>query len=118
MLADAGYASEDNFLRGEQQKLRLLVALRKDPNLHPTQRPRQRATTTPQCEPAAGCVTTAARPTTDCASKTVEPVFGQIKSCQKLSMMSRRGIAACNSEWLLVAAAYNLRKLHVNRLSR
>ena len=50
--------------------------------------------------------------------QTVEPVFGQIKSCQKLSMMSRRGIAACNSEWLLVAAAYNLRKLHVNRLSR
>jgi hypothetical protein len=33
-------------------------------------------------------------------------------------MMARRGIAACNSEWLLVAAAHNLRKLHVNRLNR
>jgi hypothetical protein len=32
--------------------------------------------------------------------------------------MSRRGISACSSEWLLVATAHNLRKLHVNRLSR
>jgi transposase len=32
VLADAGYASEDNFTRAEQQKLRLLVPLRKDPN--------------------------------------------------------------------------------------
>jgi hypothetical protein len=32
-------------------------------------------------------------------------------------MMSRRGITACHSEWLLVAAAHNLRKLHVHRLS-
>jgi hypothetical protein len=30
VLADAGYASEDNFIRGERQKLRLLVPLRKD----------------------------------------------------------------------------------------
>jgi hypothetical protein len=48
----------------------------------------------------------------------VEPVVGQIKSCQKLTMMSRRGIAACSSEWLLIATAHDLRKLHVNRRSR
>ena len=47
--------------------------------------------------------------------QTVEPVFGQIKSCQKLAMMSRRGITACASEWLLLATAHNLRKLHVHR---
>jgi hypothetical protein len=34
VLADAGYASEDNFTRAEQQKLRLLVPLRKDPSVH------------------------------------------------------------------------------------
>jgi hypothetical protein len=45
VLADAGYSSEASFLRGEQQKLRLLVPLRKDPNLHPNQPPRKRAQT-------------------------------------------------------------------------
>ncbi len=43
-------------------------------------------------------------------------VFGQLKTCQELSMMSRRGHAACESEWLLACAAHNLRKLHRHRL--
>jgi Transposase DDE domain len=120
VLADAGYASEDNFIRGEQQRLRLLVPLRKDPNLHP-----QAAATTARHNYAARH---GARRPTDAspprqsrlqtARPTVEPVVGQIKSCQRLTMRSRQGIAACSSEWLLVAAAHNLRKLHVNRLSR
>ena len=45
-------------------------------------------------------------------ARTVEPVFGQLKTCQKLTMMSRRGLAACESEWLLACTAHNLRKLH------
>ena len=49
-------------------------------------------------------------------ARTVEPVFGQLKTCQKLSMMSRRGLAACESEWLLACTAHNLRKLHRHRL--
>jgi len=120
VLADAGYASEDNFIRGEQRKLRLPVPLRKDPNLHPNQRPRKRATTTLPATARAGRRMRHHRGKADykLRGQTVEPVVGQIKSCQKLSMMARRGIAACNSEWLLVAAAHNLRKLHVNRLNR
>ena len=52
------------------------------------------------------------------AAQTVEQVFGQIKTCQKLTMMSRCGLDACRSEWLLAAAAaHNLRKLHTHRLS-
>jgi hypothetical protein len=27
-------------------------------------------------------------------------VFGQLKTCQKMTMMSQRGLAACESEWL------------------
>ena len=46
---------------------------------------------------------------------TVEPVFGQLKTCQNLTMMSRRGLTACESEWLLACAAHNLRKLHRRR---
>ena len=48
-------------------------------------------------------------------ARTVEPVFGQLKTCQKLTMMSRRGLAACENEWLLACAAHNLRKLHRHR---
>ena len=49
-------------------------------------------------------------------ARTVEPVFGQLKTCQKLTVMSRRGFTACESEWLLACAAHNLRKLHRYRL--
>jgi hypothetical protein len=46
----------------------------------------------------------------------VEPVFGQLKTCQKLTAMSRRGLAACEREWLLACTAHNLRKLHRHRI--
>jgi transposase len=117
VLADAGYASENNFIRGEQQKLRLLVPLRKDPNRHPNQRPRRHATTTLPPTVRAGRRMRHHRGKADykLRAQTVEPVVGQIKACQKLTTMSRRGITACSSEWLLVATAHNLRKLHVNR---
>jgi Transposase DDE domain len=49
-------------------------------------------------------------------SRTVEPVFGQLKTCQKLTMMSRRGLGACESEWLLACTAHNLGKLHRHRV--
>jgi len=120
VLADAGYASEDNFLRGEQHKLRLPVPLRKDPNLHPNQAPRKRATTTLPATVRASRPMRHHRGKADyqLRGRTVQPGLGQITSCQRLSMMSRRGISACSSEWLLIAAAHNLPKLHLNRLSR
>jgi transposase len=75
VLADAGYASEDNFVRGEQQQLRLLVPLRKDPNVHPASRPA--STRRPACprprEPSDASVTTAGKPTTGCADKPWNP---------------------------------------------
>jgi hypothetical protein len=39
-------------------------------------------------------------------------VSGQLKTCQKLTTMSRLGFTACESEWLLACAAHNLRELH------
>lgn len=48
-------------------------------------------------------------------ARTVEPVFGQLKTCQKVTTMSRRSLAACENEWLLACAAHNLRKLHRQR---
>jgi transposase len=42
---------------------------------------------------------------------TVEPVFGQIKSCMEFDQFSMRGQEACEAEWSLVCAAHNLLKL-------
>ena len=42
----------------------------------------------------------------------VEPVFAQIKSRQRGSRFTRRGLAACCAEWRLTAATHNLLKLY------
>ena len=42
----------------------------------------------------------------------IEPVFGQIKAgLQRVDRFSRRGVEACDSEWKLICAVHNLRKL-------
>ena len=49
-------------------------------------------------------------------SASVEPVFAQIKHNRKIRTLSRRGLAAANSEWNLITATHNLLKLwrHTN----
>jgi len=44
-------------------------------------------------------------------AQTVEPVFGQIKDVRRLDRFSRRGEAACESEWAVICATHNLLKL-------
>ncbi len=45
-------------------------------------------------------------------SQIIEPVFGQIKTgLQQVDRFSRRGKDACDSEWKLICAVHNLRKL-------
>lgn len=46
----------------------------------------------------------------------VEPVFAQIKSRQRGSRFTRRGLAACRAEWRLTAATHNLLKLYFANL--
>jgi hypothetical protein len=43
-------------------------------------------------------------------------VFAQIKHNRKIRTLSRRGLAAANSEWNLITATHNLLKLwrHTN----
>ena len=45
---------------------------------------------------------------------TIEPVFGQIKYNRGITEFMRRGRAAVQSEWRLVAATHNLLKLHTH----
>ena len=120
VLADSGYVSEENFAHAEAEGLRLLAPLGKDPS-------------TPRAGNPARCRDLAKLPATERAvrrmrhhrgragyklrAQTVEPVIGQIKTCQKMTTMSRRGSSACHSEWLLAATAHNLRKLHAHRLA-
>lgn len=41
----------------------------------------------------------------------VEPVFADTKFNRRADRFLRRGLAACNSEWRLIAATHNLLKL-------
>jgi transposase len=119
VLADAGYVSEENLARADQDELRLLVPLAKDPSRR-TSRPPRRARHLDQYPATARAIRRLRHPRGQedykMRARTVEPVFGQLKTCQKLSMMSRRGLAASESEWLLACTAHNLLKLHRHRL--
>jgi transposase len=118
VLADAGYVSEETFARADADGLRLLAPLAKDPARRYVRTPRR-------ARPLDRFPATArarrrlrhprGRDDYKLRARTVEPVFGQLKTCQKLTMMSRRGFTACENEWLLACAAHNLRKLHRHR---
>jgi hypothetical protein len=119
VLADSGYVREDNFVRADQDKLRLLTPLAKDPDRQ-RRRPPKRARHLDQYPATARAERRLRHPRGredyKLRARTVEPVFGQLESCQKLTMMSRRGLAACECEWLLACTAHNLRKLHRHRV--
>jgi Transposase DDE domain len=44
-------------------------------------------------------------------SRTIEPVFGQVKTVQGGRRFMRRGLTACQAEWRLLCGAHNLLKL-------
>ena len=115
MVADSGYVSEVVFVKAHQDKLRLLAPLGKDTRLMRD-----------GGDPAAGrdlsrLPETArgqrrlrhhrGRADYRQRGRTVEPVFGQLKTRQNMTRFSRGGITAVTSEWHLAAAAHNLLKL-------
>ena len=115
----ASYVTEENFARAEQQKLRLLAPLTKDPATHRTGNPAGRRDLTKlpaTARPPGGCAITAAAPTTNSAPRPSNRYSARSRPA-KMTTMSRRGFDACHSEWLLAATAHNLRKLHSHRLT-
>jgi hypothetical protein len=44
-------------------------------------------------------------------SRTIEPVFGQVKTIQGGGRFMRRGLRACEVEWKLLCGTHNLLKL-------
>ena len=116
VVADSGYVSEAVFAQAHQDDIRLLAPLSKDTRLMRD-----------GGDPAAG-KDLSRRPETARGQRrlrhhrgradyrqrgrTVEPVFGQLKTRQNITRFSRRGITAVTSEWHLASAAHNLLKLH------
>jgi len=120
VLADAGYVSEENFARADAGGQRLLVPLAKDPGLHRARAPKRALHLDKLPATAAArrhMLHPRGRDDYKMRARTVEPVFGQLKSCQNFTMMSRRGFTACEREWLLASTAHNLPKLHRYRVA-
>lgn len=110
LLADAGYASEANFLALERANQPACVALGRegkstsraiDAETHPAT---ARMHTRMQSE--AGKAHYRRRKTLP------EPVFGWIKSVLGIDRFSRRGLDNVKAEWPLICAAMNLRRMH------
>jgi len=119
IVADSGYVTEAAFARAHREHLRLLAPLGKD-----TRQMREGG------DPAAGrdlsrLPETArgqrrlrhwrGRADYRQRGRTVEPVFGQLKTRQNMTRFSLRGLTAVTSEWHLAAAAHNLLKLDAHR---
>ncbi len=118
VLADSGYVSEENFACADAGGLRLLAPLAKDPGRHrprTANKPRHLDRLPATARARRRLQHPRGREDYRMRARTVEPVFGQLKACQRMTMMSRRGFAACENEWLLACTAHNLRKLHRHR---
>jgi len=109
VLADAGYASEANFVGLEAQGQAACVALGRegkrrrpiDPLTHPaTQRMAEHLAT------EQGQIDYRRRKVIP------EPVFGWIKHVLGFRRLSLRGVTAARNEWNLVCLAMNLRRMH------
>ena len=115
LLADAGYYSEANVRQAEGRGPELLIATRSDRN-------RRGAAAPPRGRIPAG-LSVRERMDRKLATQRgrrlyrqrrwmIEPVFGDVKENRGIRRFMRRGIAACASEWKLIAATHNLKKLY------
>jgi transposase len=124
VLADAGFASAAAVAELEARNVEPLVAIaRTQPHrpydFRPPPEPRPaprilepwRLTMKAKLESEAGKARYKKR------QQTVEPVFGIIKSAMGFTRFHLRGIHKVAAEWLLVALAYNCRRLHNLRAS-
>ena len=121
LLADAGYYSDANVRSLAEAGPELLIASRNDCN-------RRAAGAAPRGRIADGLSTREQmrRKLTTKRSRRlyeqrrwkIEPVFGQIKENRGIRRFQRRGFNTCVSEWKLIAASHNLRKLYLHQQPR
>jgi hypothetical protein len=116
MMADAGYFSRDNCSPPREQiphPPHMLIAVGKPngpvpKNVHqPSAKMMRKKLDDP-----------ANRQLYDQRSQMIEPIFGHIKANRGATRFMRRGLAACGTEWSLLATAHNLMKLRNRRLKK
>jgi transposase len=120
LVADAGYASEENFAALDADDPDCYVATRNMKN-NPTPRTGRRG----PLRKGATLVERMDRKVSVKKGKAVyrrrqqliEPVFGQIKDARGIRSFMRRGKAAADSEWKLICGTHNLLKLYRRALT-
>jgi transposase len=108
VLADGGYWNAEAIGKLRGQALEVLVPDPARKRRRPSRRP------PPESEQArieALLSTPAGKALYQRRQQIVEPVFAHTKSIRKIDRFSRRGLAACQAEWQLIAATHNLLKL-------
>ncbi len=114
LLADAGYASDDNLAALEARSIDAYVALGRDRHgTTPAPAPRGRIPAGLSRRERMGRKLRTKQGHAHYARRKtiVEPVFGQIKEARGFRRFSLRGLEQVRAEWLLVAAVHNLGKL-------
>jgi transposase len=120
LVADAGYWRAENVnrslpeLAGPDTPTLFIAVARHGRRGKPRQDGKlSEATTTPLVEQMkARLKTDIGKTMMRMRSTSVEPVFGQIKHCRGIRQLSRRGLAAAQADWKLIAATHNLLKLY------
>ncbi len=117
LIADAGYASEDNVNACAQAKVEPLIALGRQKH-HPSLFERWAEPAPLQGKPTAleamrhRLKTRRGRKLYALRKCTVEPVFGLIKHVMKFRQFSLRGMTGARGEWSLVCLAWNLKRMN------
>jgi transposase len=106
LLADAGYWSEEHVAAVERSGGPRLLIAPQDPTTAAT-----RARFPVRAKMHRRLATPSGRARYKRRGAIVEPVFGQLKEARGIRRLSRRGRAACQSEWRLMCASHNLLKL-------
>jgi hypothetical protein len=120
-LADAGYCSQDNLAAAAARRAEcgteVLIATGRLPHGAVPAHPRGRipADATLKERMARALRTKHGRESYARRKAVVEPVFGQIATCQNGKRLLLRGLAGARGEWLLTSACHNLRKVFVHR---
>jgi transposase len=119
VLADAGYASGEAVAELEARNIEPLVAIARtqphrpyDFRPPPAPKPERRITEPWRIAMKAKLETDNGQARYKKRKQTVEPVFGIIKSAMGFTRFHLRSIHKLAAEWLLIALAYNCRRLH------
>ncbi len=115
LLADAGYYSDANVRGVGEDGPELVIATRSNRNRRldgAAPRGRIPAALSLRERMARKLATKRGRRLYEQRRWMIEPVFGDVKENRGIRRFMRRGFAACASEWKLIAATHNLRKLY------